>query len=90
MNLMDFGGSSDEEETKGFSGSGMAQVARVSFDPHSSSVVGWDSIWRIIEAEDSHKDALKDKLNDGIGAYVEKQRISVNGPIPTPEKITPD
>ena len=37
MNMMEFGNaSSDEEETKDFTGGGMAQVARVSFDPHSS------------------------------------------------------
>jgi len=29
-------GDSDEEETKAFSGSGMQQIARVSFDPNSS------------------------------------------------------
>ena len=51
-------GSSDEEETKGFGGGGMKQVARVSFDPHSSQVVGWDSIWAIIDGEEQEKKAL--------------------------------
>ena len=64
-------GSSDEEETKAFSGGGMAQVARVSFDPNSSEVVGWESIWAIIDGEENEKTALKDKLNKGIGAYVD-------------------
>ena len=40
MNMVNGGdmafGSSDEEETKAFSGGGMSQVARVSFDPNSS------------------------------------------------------
>ena len=40
MNMKEDGGlafgSSDEEETKDFTGGGMAQVARVSFDPNSS------------------------------------------------------
>ena len=49
--------SSDEEESKEFSGGGMQQIARVSFDPHSSQVVGWDSIWNIIEGEDEEKRA---------------------------------
>ena len=48
-------GSSDEEETKGFGGDGMQQVARVSFDPHSSQVVGWDSIWNMIKIEEQEK-----------------------------------
>jgi hypothetical protein len=56
-------GSSDEEETKDFGGGGMAQVARVSFDANSSQVVGWDSIWAIIEGEECEKTALKEKLN---------------------------
>ncbi len=30
----------------------MKQIAHVSFDTHSSQVVGWDSIWAIIEGED--------------------------------------
>ena len=51
-------GSSDEEETKGFGGGGMKQVARVSFDPHSSQVVGWDSIWAIIDGEEQEKKNL--------------------------------
>ena len=69
MNEMAFD-SSEEEETKGFSGGGMQQVARVSFDPRSSQVVGWESIWAIIEGEETEKNDLKDKLNAGIGAYV--------------------
>ena len=45
-------GSSDEEEQKNFSGTGLNPVARVSFDPTTSQVVGWDSIWAIIDAEE--------------------------------------
>lgn len=67
-------GSSDEEETKDFSGGGMAQVARVSFDPNSSQVVGWDSIWAIIEGEETEKQALKDKLGQGIIKYVDDNK----------------
>ena len=55
-------GDSDEEETKAFSGSGMQQIARVSFDPNSSQVVGWDSIWAIIDGEEQEKQALVQKL----------------------------
>ena len=76
MNMGQDGGlafaSSDEEETKDFTGGGMAQVARVSFDPNSSQVVGWDSIWAIIDGEENEKTALKEKLNQGIGAYVSR------------------
>lgn len=70
-------GSSDEEESKAFGGGGMAQVAKVSFDPNSSQVVGWESIWAIIDGEENEKTVLKDKLTQGVGAYVEAQvRIS--------------
>lgn len=72
-------GSSDEEETKDFTGGGMAQVARVSFDPNSSQVVGWDSIWAIIDGEENEKTALKEKLNQGIGAYVSRTSQSISG-----------
>ena len=76
MNMKDGGdmafGDSDEEETKDFTGGGMAQVARVSFDPNSSQVVGWDSIWAIIDGEENEKSALKEKLNVGIEAYVQR------------------
>ena len=75
---MDF--DSDDEEVKGFGGGGLEVVARVSFDPHSSQVVGWDSIWAIIDGEENEKSALKDKLNAGIGAYVETQRASASIP----------
>ena len=51
-------GSSEEEESKGFGGSGMQQVARVSFDPPSSQVVGWESIWKIIDGEEQEKKTL--------------------------------
>jgi len=34
-------------------------------------VVGWESIWAIIDGEENEKTALKDKLNKGIGAYVD-------------------
>lgn len=63
-------GSSDEEESKDFGGNGMQQVARVSFDPHSSQVVGWDSIWKIIDGEEQEKKTLQSKLEEGVGAYV--------------------
>ena len=60
----------DDEEVKGFGGNGLEVVARVSFDPNSSQVIGWDSIWAIIDGEENEKNALRDKLNAGIGAYV--------------------
>ena len=66
-------GDSDEEETKDFTGGGMAQVAKVSFDKHSSQVVGWESIWAIIDGEENEKSALREKLNVGIEAYVQRQ-----------------
>ena len=75
---MDF--DSDDEEVKGFGGGGLEVVARVSFDPHSSQVVGWDSIWAIIDGEENEKSALKDKLNAGIDAYVGAQRASASIP----------
>lgn len=62
--------SSDEEETKDFGGNGMQQVARVSFDPNSSQVVGWESIWKIIDGEEQEKKTLQSKLEEGVGAYV--------------------
>ena len=71
-NLGDMAFSSDEEETKAFSGTGMTQIARVSFDPHSSQTVGWDSIWAIIEGEDKEKDAFKQKLDGGVTDYIKK------------------
>ena len=51
---MQFGtDSSDEEESKNFAcNGGMQVVARVSFDPRSSKVVGWDQIWAIIDGEE--------------------------------------
>ena len=63
---------SDEEEVKGFAGGGFEQTARVSFDPESQQVVGWDSIWAIIEVEENDKKAFEDKLQAGIGAYANK------------------
>ena len=71
-------GSSDEEETKDFTGGGMEQVARVSFDANSSQVVGWDSIWAIIDGEENEKTILKEKLNQGIGAYVSRTSQSIS------------
>ena len=79
---------SDEEETKDFSGGGMAQVAKVSFDKHSSQVVGWESIWAIIDGEENEKSALKEKLNVGIEAYV--ARTSNSLPKNTPAGLNPD
>ena len=55
---MDFGGS-DEEELKDVDGKGMQQIAHVTFDHSSSQVVGWDSIWAIIDGEDQEKMALQ-------------------------------
>ena len=80
---------SDEEETKDFTGGGMAQVARVSFDPHSSQVVGWESIWSIIEGEENEKSALKEKLNVGIEAYVQRTSNSLPKNAPTGESPDP-
>ena len=54
--------SDDEEEVKGFGGGGFEVSARVSFDPESQQVVGWESIWAIIEVEENDKKALEDKL----------------------------
>ena len=53
MNLdggMDFDNS--DEELKDVEGKGMDRIAHVAFDKHSSQVVGWDSIWSIIDGED--------------------------------------
>ena len=44
----------------------------MSFDPESQQVVGWDSIWAIIEVEENDKKAFEDKLQAGIGAYANK------------------
>ena len=70
QNLMDFGDGSSSDGEGAFTGGAMQQVARVSFDPHSSQVVGWDSIWKIIDAEEKDKSDLVAKLNAGVGAYV--------------------
>lgn len=43
----------DDDELADFSSGGqMKQVAKVTFDRNSSKVIGWDSIWSILEAED--------------------------------------
>ena len=43
----------DDEELADFSSGGqMKQVAKVTFDRNSRKVIGWDSIWSILEAED--------------------------------------
>lgn len=47
---MGFDSGSDEEAK--FDGGGMNLEARVSFDPKSKNVVGWESIWSIIEVEE--------------------------------------
>ena len=52
---MDF---DSDEELKDIEGKGMQQIAHVTFDHHSSQVVGWDSIWAIIDGEDQEKMAL--------------------------------
>ena len=49
-NLMGFDSGSDEEAK--FDGGGMNLEARVSFDPQSKNVVGWESIWAIIDGEE--------------------------------------
>ena len=54
---MDFDSDGDEEEQK-FDGGGMNLEARVSFDPNSSQVVGWESIWAIIDGEEQEKSLL--------------------------------
>ena len=52
---MSFG--SDDDET--FSpGSNLQKVAHVTFDQRTSQVVGWESIWAIIEGEEAEKDLL--------------------------------
>ena len=93
QNLMEFGSSSDEE-TKDFKGDGMVSVARVSFDPRSSQVVGWDSIWAIIDGEEQEKNILQKKLEDGIEVYIDKRKTETlpkNKPIvPGIEKPGPD
>ena len=49
---MDF----DDEELADFStGNSMKQVAKVTFDRNSSKVIGWDSIWSILEEEDKQE-----------------------------------
>ena len=48
---------SDDDET--FSpGSNLQKVAHVTFDQRTSQVVGWESIWAIIEGEEAEKDLL--------------------------------
>jgi len=54
---MDFNSSSDEEEFK--SGGGMQKVASVTIDKRTSQVVGWDSIWAIINAEDEEREKME-------------------------------
>ena len=50
---MCFGGASDSDDPDDFKPEKqIAQVGRVSFDPNSSQVVGWDSIWAIIDGEE--------------------------------------
>ena len=67
---MDFDSDGDEEEKK-FTGGGMNLEARVSFDPTSSQVVGWESIWAIIDGEEQEKSLLQKKMEAGIGAYIQ-------------------
>ena len=55
---MAFGGTGSTDEEDNFGGSGMRQSAHVSFDKHSSQVVGWDSIWAIIDGEEQEKKSL--------------------------------
>ena len=69
MNLAMSFGSSDEEEEKNFSGAGLKQVARVSFDPNSQQVVGWETIWAKIEGEEEEKKSMEQKLQQGVNAY---------------------
>ena len=71
----------------------MKQIAHVSFDTHSSQVVGWDSIWAIIEGEDKgaaekeEERLLKEKLQHGVDNFVNKQRSS--GAIDTKDPKNP-
>lgn len=61
---------SDSEEEEKFDGTGLQQNAHVYFDQHSSQVLGWQSIWAIIEGEEEDKKNLERKLQDGIQAYI--------------------
>jgi hypothetical protein len=73
---MNFGGDSGSSGDEAFTGGSMTLEARVSFDPKNKSVVGWDSIWAIIDAEEKDKNDLIAKLNAGVGKFVEDQRAS--------------
>jgi len=80
MNLdggLEFGNSSDEE-LKDVDGKGMDRIAHVSFDTHSSQVVGWDSIWAIIDGEDETKRAMEAKLSSSVIAYQNKRKSSAS------------
>ena len=68
---MDFDDS--EEELKDVEGKGMDRIAHVSFDQHSSQVVGWDSIWAIIDGEDQMKAQLQQKLEASVIDYQNKR-----------------
>ena len=61
---MDFNSSSDEEEFK--SGGGMQKVASVTIDKRTSQVVGWDSIWAIINAEDEEREKMEQSQQKGL------------------------
>ena len=76
LSEMNFGGDSGSSGDEAFTGGSMTLEARVSFDPKNKSVVGWDSIWAIIDAEEKDKNDLIAKLNAGVGKFVEDQRAS--------------
>jgi len=68
---MNFGEGSNSSGDEAFTGGSMSLEARVSFDPKNKSVVGWDSIWAIIDAEEKDKNDLVAKLNMGIANFVD-------------------
>ena len=83
--------SSEEEECKGFDGGSVRQSGKVTFEKESGQVVGWDSIWAIIEGEENEKKALEEKLGAGVQSYVARMSRPINhgvaggpGSLPTP------
>lgn len=79
---MCFGGASDSDDANDFKPENqIAQVGRVSFDPNSSQVVGWESIWAIIDGEESEKRQCEAKMNEGVTDYIRKSNSMPKGPI---------
>ena len=76
---MSFGSDDDTDITGGT----IERTGRVTFDHNSSQVIGWDSIWAIIEGEEKDKDLLRDRLQNGVTDYVRERdsKPLAKGPI---------